>query len=75
MPGVNGFEVQARLTEGAIPLPVVVITGHDTEESRCRALKAGAFAYLRKPVDDEILLEAIADAVEKHKNLNTQTRL
>jgi FixJ family two-component response regulator len=68
MPGVNGFEVQARFTEAAISVPVIVITGHDTEESRCRALGAGAFAYLRKPVDDEILLEAIQAAVAKHKN-------
>ena len=51
---MNGFEVQTRFTEAAISVPVIVITGHDTEESRCRALKAGAFAYLRKPVDDAI---------------------
>ncbi len=65
MPRVNGFDVQARMAEAAVSVPVIVITGHDTEESRARALGAGATAYLRKPVDDETLLEAIAAAVEK----------
>jgi DNA-binding response OmpR family regulator len=51
-----------------------VITGHDTEESRCRALGAGAFAYLRKPVDDEILLQAIRAAVES-KRTKREARL
>jgi FixJ family two-component response regulator len=68
MPQVNGFEVQARLTEAASSVPVIVITGHDTEASRDRAIEGGAFAYLRKPVDDEILLEAIEAAVDKRRN-------
>jgi len=44
-------------------VPVVVITGHDTPESRARALASGAAAYLLKPVDDRLLLDAIAAAV------------
>jgi len=68
MPLVNGFEVQTRMAEAGVAVPVIVITGHDTEESRDRALGAGAFAYLRKPVDDEILLDAIHAAVAQHKN-------
>ena len=63
MPGINGFEVQARLAKAADPLPVVVITGHDTAESRRRVLEGGAAAYLRKPVDDQVLLDAVAAAV------------
>ena len=68
MPGVNGFQVQQRLAETNTRVPVIVITGHDTEESHNRALGAGACAYLRKPVDDEILLEAIEAAVASYKN-------
>jgi FixJ family two-component response regulator len=63
MPHVNGFEVQERLTRAQDPLPVLVITGQDTEESRQRALDGGAVAYLRKPIDDESLLAALADAI------------
>lgn len=63
MPRVNGFAVQAQLTESGLPLPVVVITGHDSSETRERALGGGVSAYLRKPVDDEALLEAITTAI------------
>jgi FixJ family two-component response regulator len=63
MPQVGGFGVQARLAEAGIRLPTVVITGHDTDESRERALAGGAAAYLRKPVDDQALLDAITEAV------------
>lgn len=63
MPRVNGFEVQSRLAQHANPPPVIVITGHDTTEARARALKNGAAAYLLKPVDDQMLLDAINAAI------------
>ena len=63
MPQMNGFEVQRLLAQAGTAVPLVIITGHDTDESRERALKAGAAAYLRKPVDDRMLLDAIAAAV------------
>lgn len=63
MPEVNGFEVQLQLARVAPKLRVVIITGHDTPESRSRSLKNGAAAYLCKPVDDEMLLKAVADAL------------
>ena len=63
MPNVSGFAVQSRLAEAGIRLPVVVITGHDSEETRKRALAAGIVVYLRKPVDDEALLDAITTAI------------
>jgi FixJ family two-component response regulator len=63
MPGLNGFEVQSRLKEAQSRLPIVVITGHDTDESRERATKAGVAAYLLKPVDEKILLDTISAAV------------
>jgi FixJ family two-component response regulator len=62
MPQLGGFAVQARLAEAGIRLPMVVITGHDTDEARARALAGGAAAYLRKPVDDQALLAAIETA-------------
>ena len=63
MPRVNGFEVQALLTQSKHRVPVVVITGHDTPEARARVMEAGAAAYLRKPVDDQTLLDTIASAI------------
>jgi FixJ family two-component response regulator len=63
MPGENGFEVQSRMAREGIRVPVVIITGHDTPESSARAVAGGASAYLLKPVDDHILLDAIAAAI------------
>jgi FixJ family two-component response regulator len=63
MPGDNGFEVQSRLALAGMQVPVIVITGHDTPESRSRAMAGGAVDYLLKPVDDRILLDAISAAI------------
>lgn len=63
MPDMSGFEVQSRLARAHARVPVVVITGHDTPESRSRALGGGAKSYLCKPVDDEALLKAIDAAM------------
>lgn len=62
MPRVDGFRVQASLARDGYRIPVIVITGRDTPETRARAMEGGAFAYFRKPVDGEALLDAIAAA-------------
>jgi FixJ family two-component response regulator len=63
MPEMSGFDVQGALAIGHAAVPVVVITGHDTPESRARAVQLGAKVYLCKPVNDEALLAAIGDAI------------
>jgi FixJ family two-component response regulator len=66
MPVMNGFEVQTRMAESGMRVPVIIITGHDSEETRDRALRGMPVAYLRKPVNDEALLDAIELALS-HK--------
>jgi FixJ family two-component response regulator len=63
MPVLSGFELQAALQRSGVTVPVVIITGDDSPESRDRALRGGARAFLRKPVDDALLIEAIQNAV------------
>jgi FixJ family two-component response regulator len=63
MPDLSGFEVQIRLAELHLGVPVVVITGHDLPRARERVLAAGGAAYLRKPVDAQVLLDAVAAAI------------
>ena len=65
MPGMSGFEVQSVLVREKREIPMVVITGHDTVESRNRAHELGASAYLAKPVDHEALLAAIEGAMRE----------
>jgi FixJ family two-component response regulator len=63
LPGLSGCDVQAHLSEASQDVPVVMITGRDSDEARERALAAGAAAYLRKPVDDQMLLTTLAAAM------------
>ena len=63
MPLMTGFEVHQDLVRRGIPLPVVIITGHDKSEHRAEALAAGISAYLPKPFDAQALVEAISAAV------------
>lgn len=64
MPSMTGLEVQARMNEEIIRVPTIIITGHDSPESRDSAIRGGASAFLRKPVDVQTLLNAIERAVE-----------
>ena len=68
MPGLSGFEVHSAMAAIDRSLPVIVITGHDSPETYQRAIDGGAVAYLRKPVDERRLLQAIADAARPHLN-------
>ena len=57
MPGITGIELQERLARDGHTTKVIVITGLPDEELRRRALKAGAFGFLRKPFDEGRLIE------------------
>jgi FixJ family two-component response regulator len=65
MPGLGGLQVLEQLKSCRPPLPTIVITGHDEPENQTRCLAGGAAAYLRKPLDDELLLQTIDQAVRK----------
>lgn len=62
MPGVSGFEVLATLHARSNPVPVIVITAHDEPGTEQQVRDLGACAYLKKPVDREVLFSAIATA-------------
>jgi FixJ family two-component response regulator len=62
MPHMNGFQVQAQLAQKYAALPVIIFTGHDLPQARERAMAGGASAFLRKPVLDRTLLDAISAA-------------
>jgi FixJ family two-component response regulator len=59
MPRVSGHQVQERLKEKGIDLPVIAVSARDDEETRHRAHELGARFFLRKPVDDQALLDAV----------------
>ena len=64
MPGLDGLEVQRRLIEEGLPLPIIFLTGRSDAPTIVRAMRAGATNYLTKPVDGDRLLASVAEAVE-----------
>jgi FixJ family two-component response regulator len=60
MPGMDGLELQTQLAAVGCGIPVIFITAHDDQESRRRALRSGAVAFLGKPFTDQQLLQAIS---------------
>jgi FixJ family two-component response regulator len=65
MPQMDGFEVQSQLAQIGAHVPVVMITGLQTQEACERAMEKGATAYLPKPVDAELLLDTIATVIAR----------
>lgn len=63
LPGLSALDLQHRLNQMHPTVPSVVITGHDVAGMKERVLAAGAHKYLLKPLDDEVLLSALATAV------------
>lgn len=66
LPDLNGLDLQKRLGD-RIDVPIIFITGHGDVPMSVRAMKAGAVEFLTKPFDDEVLLDAIRDAIERSR--------
>lgn len=65
MPGLSGLDLQQELAKADLTLPVIFITGHGNIPMSVRAMKAGAVDFLEKPFDDQVLLDAIQQALER----------
>jgi len=66
MPGISGLTVLDTLVAQGVDQPVILLTGHGTVDMCRRAFKAGAAEFLEKPVNDELLIEALQNAVRQH---------
>ena len=74
MPGVGGLALLGQLIEQGVDQPILMLSGHGTVDMCRRAFKSGAAEFLEKPVDDEVLLEALQSAVRQHVKLRAQTQ-
>jgi len=59
MPGMSGIEAQDEMNSRDINLPLIFITGHGDVPMAVRALKKGAFDFIEKPFNDQLLLDSI----------------
>lgn len=66
MPGTTGPELQSKIGEKGVSLPVVFLTAHGDVSTSVAAMKRGAMDFLEKPVDDEVLLEVVRQAIARH---------
>lgn len=67
MPGVSGLALQETLSAAEHSIPIIFITGHGDIPMSVRAMKAGAVDFLSKPFNDQDLLEAIQDAIDRDR--------
>ena len=74
MPGIDGIEVLRRVKENNPEIEVIILTGHGSEADKKVCMELGAFAYLHKPVDIDMLSETLKKANEKVQNKKDQKR-
>lgn len=67
LPGLSGLDLQKRIMEVELGVPIVFLTGHGDIPASVQAMKAGAVEFLTKPVDELELLRAIQEAVERDR--------
>jgi FixJ family two-component response regulator len=67
MPGMNGLQLQRRLTDDGYAIPTIFVTAYADESSRQQAVKAGASAFLLKPFDPNGLLRSVQSVLSRAK--------
>lgn len=70
MPGLSGLELNQELQRRGITLPVVLLTAHGDVATARAALKTGAFDFLEKPVNDELLMDVLTHAIERDAQIH-----
>lgn len=68
MPGIDGIEVLRQVKQKRPEIEVIILTGHGSESDRKTCMELGAFAYLQKPVDIDLLSDTLRKAKEKMKS-------
>jgi FixJ family two-component response regulator len=72
LPGLSGLDLQKRMAEVGLEIPIVFLTGHGNIPASVQAMKAGAVQFLTKPFDEKELLQAIKEAVERDRRTRQQ---
>ena len=72
LPGLSGLDLQKQMAEAGLEMPIVFLTGHGNIPASVQAMKAGAIEFLTKPVDEQDLLRAIQEAIERDRRTRQQ---
>jgi two-component system response regulator FixJ len=68
LPGINGMELQRMMSNANSPVPIIFVTAHGDASLRDVAMKAGAVAFLNKPVRSDVLLKEIERALQTNRS-------
>ena len=74
MPGLSGLDLQLKLRDDGIPVPIIFITGHGDIPMSVRAMKEGAHEFLTKPVRGQDLLDAVQKALASDRTLRQERK-
>ena len=72
LPGMSGLDVQRKLIESGVPIPIIFITSHGDIPMTVKAMKSGAVEFLTKPFRDQDLIDAIQEALKRADDLRLQ---
>jgi FixJ family two-component response regulator len=72
LPGMSGLEVQSKLNEAGIQIPIIFITSHGDIPMTVKAMKSGALEFLTKPFRDQDLIDAIQQALKSSAEARQQ---
>jgi FixJ family two-component response regulator len=72
LPEISGLDLQQKLTEAKVDIPIIFITGHGDIPMSVRAMKAGAVEFLTKPFKDQELLDALQHAIARDRSARQQ---
>jgi FixJ family two-component response regulator len=67
LPGLSGLDLQKQMAAAGLETPIVFLTGHGDIPASVQAMKAGAIEFLTKPVEEQDLLRAIQEAIERDR--------
>jgi FixJ family two-component response regulator len=67
LPGMNGLDFQRQLADAGVHIPIIFITGHGDIRMTVKAMKSGAVEFLTKPFDDQDLLDAVHQALDRDR--------
>jgi len=72
LPDLSGLDLQKRMAATNLEIPIVFLTGHGDIPASVQAMKAGALEFLTKPVDEQDLLRAIQEAIDRDRRTRQQ---
>lgn len=72
LPGLNGLELQKQLVAQHIDMPIIFISGYGDVPKSVQAMKAGALEFLTKPLNNDTLVSAIRNALQRSSNTLAQ---